>query len=93
MSAPFDAEQFARDAVWSEYVTEEKLSHLEARIIALEEIAAARWPRRLVLLARLGRELRRKTARYAYAGPSFGARRDEQVFTDGEQLALPGGAS
>jgi hypothetical protein len=92
VSAPFDAERFAVGAVREQYFTEEKLSYLEARIVALEEIAAARWPRRLVLLGRLGRELRTKTARYAYAGDGFARRRNEQVYIDEEGVTPVGRA-
>jgi hypothetical protein len=49
----------ARQAVKSDTVTDDILSELTLRVIALEEVAAARWPRRWFLAARLGRLLRR----------------------------------
>jgi hypothetical protein len=51
--------------------------HLELRLIALEEIAASRWPRRWLLRARLGRGLR---ASVAYVqGRDFEERRLESA--------------
>lgn len=50
---------------------------LESRIIALEELLAARWPRRAVLRRRLARQLRASARAHAHAGRSFRARRLE----------------
>lgn len=62
--ANFDVRRFARQAVelheetgWIEHM-------LENRIISLEEIVAARWPRRALLRRRLARELRASVAGY-----------------------------
>ena len=52
-------------------------SELEGRVIALEEIIAARWPRRMLLRWRLARQLRASARAHAYAGRSFQARRGE----------------
>ena len=38
--------------------TDSLAEHLEYRVAALEEIEAARWPRRILVRARLGRQLR-----------------------------------
>jgi len=43
-------------------MTDYALDSLERRISDLEEVAAARWPRRLVVAFRLGRSLRRPVA-------------------------------
>lgn len=56
---------------------DEAQSELERRVIALEEIIAARWPRRVFLRRRLARELRASARAHAYAGRSFRARRGE----------------
>jgi hypothetical protein len=39
---------------------------LECRVVALEEVAAARWPRRLLLAWRLGRQLRVSVAPFRW---------------------------
>ena len=49
----------------------------EARLVALEEVAAARGIRRLVLASRLGRSLR--TSVRPFTGRSFAERRCEAV--------------
>jgi hypothetical protein len=51
----------------------------EDRISALEEIVAARWPRRMLLRRRLARSLRASAAAHAYAGRTFAGRRAEAV--------------
>jgi len=53
---------------------------LELRVATLEEIAAARWPRRWLLRARLGRSLRRSVRHMP--GGTFAERRIEAVTTD-----------
>ena len=52
-------------------------SELEGRVIAVEEVLAARWPRRVFLRRRLARQLRASARAHAYAGRSFRARRGE----------------
>jgi hypothetical protein len=53
---------------------------LEHRVATLEEIAAARWPRRWLLAARLGRSLRRSVRHMP--GGTFAERRAEAVTAD-----------
>jgi hypothetical protein len=48
---------------------------LEARVVALEEVAAARWVGRLIVLSRLGRSLRASVRHIS--GTTFAARRYE----------------
>jgi hypothetical protein len=52
---------------------------LETRIAALEEVAAARWPRRWLLAARLGRQLRASVRGYSWAGPAWTDKRGQAV--------------
>jgi hypothetical protein len=47
----------------------------EKRISALEEVIAAKWPRRWILSLRLRRCLRRSVRDYGWAGPTWHARR------------------
>lgn len=58
-------------------VTDSLMDMLENRIVRLEEVAAARWPRRLLLARRLRRELR-ASVRYV-PGDTFTDRRGEAV--------------
>jgi hypothetical protein len=51
------------------------LSDLEDRIIAVEEVLAARWPRSRLLRRRLARSLRATDAAYRDAAGSFAGRR------------------
>jgi hypothetical protein len=70
-------------AAWTiEYAatTDELFDILEDRLAALEEVAAARWPARILVRARLGRKLRQSIA--PFAGPSFRDRRHEAVTTE-----------
>jgi hypothetical protein len=60
--------------------TDSILDLLEARLVALEEVAAARGVRRLALAARLGRALRDSVR--PFAGRSFSERRREAVTVD-----------
>ena len=55
------------------------LSDLEDRVTAIEELLAARWPRRLLLRRRLARELRAVSAAYADAAPGFRGRRVQEA--------------
>lgn len=56
---------------------------LEDRVIRLEEIVAARWPRSLLLRRQLAREIRASVARYPYTPYDFRERRIQAVM---EQL-------
>lgn len=79
ITPPFDAEQFALQTVRAINWGDETTSSLELRLIVLEELVAARWPRSAFLRHRLARRLRKSTAAYAYAGGGFTERRSEQV--------------
>lgn len=54
---------------------------LERRVAALEEVTAARWPRRLLLTWRLGRQLRASVAPFRWEH-GFLWQRTEAVTTD-----------
>jgi hypothetical protein len=66
-------------------VTDAAVAALEVRVSAIEEIVAARWPRRMFLRRRLARELRAMSATFAWAGADFRTRRAESV---SEEIAL-----
>jgi hypothetical protein len=55
---------------------------IEVRLIALEEITAARWPRRMILRRRLARSLRASDAAYADAAGTFTGRRVQAAGDD-----------
>jgi hypothetical protein len=74
---PFDVRRFAQGVIGDSLLTDSLMATLEMRIIALEEVTAARWPRRLLLAFRLGRSLRRSVARYGRPGSDFEGRRIE----------------
>jgi hypothetical protein len=59
---PFDAEAFARQAVRVIETGDAYASVIERRVILLEEIVAARWPRSWLLRRRLRREIRASVA-------------------------------
>jgi hypothetical protein len=77
----------ARELNFAISFADEAESMLEDRIIALEEITAARWPRRIIVRRRLARKLRASGRAHAYAGRSFRARRIEAA---GDDLILRG---
>ena len=71
-------------AIWREIdrdsvTTDQLVSHLESRVVALEEVMAARWPRRLLLRWRMGRELRSSVAGYDWVAGGFRGRRTQFV--------------
>lgn len=80
---PFDVEEFARQAIASIEESDWAADSLDNRVIRIEEIIAARWPRSLFLRRRLARELRASVARYPYEPFDFRERRAQAV---GEQL-------
>ena len=82
MSRRFDAERFARETNYSVETTDAAAGALEDRVSALEEIIAARWPRRILLRRRLARQLRASAAAFAWAGETFRARRAEAMSED-----------
>ena len=52
---------------------------LEERISALEEIEAARWPRRILVRRRLARDLRASVAGYGWTGGDWAERRAQAI--------------
>lgn len=60
--------------------TDSLAEHLEYRVAALEEITAARWPRRWLLRARLGRKLRGSVRNLP--GQTWAERRSEAAGLD-----------
>jgi len=80
---PFDVEEFARQAINAIEYGDWAADATENRIIRLEEIIAARWPRSMFLRRRLARELRASVAGYPYRPVDFQERR---VMAISEQL-------
>lgn len=75
-----DRGQQGRDWIKDSLGTDSLAEHLEARVAELEEIAAARWPRRWLLRARLGRQLRDSIRHFP--GATFADRRGEAASAD-----------
>ncbi len=71
---------FVQDVLNDSRLTDMLMDALEARIVALEEIAAARCPRRLIAAWRLGRSLRASIRHFS--GSSFAERRYEAASTE-----------
>ena len=71
---------FVRAVLDDARYTDSLLDLLEARLVALEEVAAARGVRRQALATRLGRVLRDSVR--PFAGRSFAERRREAVTTE-----------
>lgn len=65
-----------RSALAETRMDDEIAELLAARVAALEEVTAARWPRRWVLAARLRRQLR-ASVRHVLHGDTFTERRAE----------------
>lgn len=73
-----------RDLYESDSFAMEQDAMLERRITELEEVEAARWPRRILVRWRLARQLRASVATYGdWAGRSWADKRAEAV---GEEL-------
>lgn len=72
-------EKFRRDTIRFADFADRELDALDGRLMAVEEVLAARWPRSWLLRRRLGRRLRASVAPYAWAGPSWRTRRVEAV--------------
>ena len=64
-----------KDSLWSDQADE----MLEWRIARLEEIEAARWPRRILVRRRLARDLRASVAGYGWTGQNWRDRRAQAV--------------
>lgn len=85
MSRPLP-QDFVRAVLDDVGLTDSLMDALEARVIALEEVAAARGVRRLSLTWRLGRSLRASVRNFA--GCSFAERRYEAASAE---WGCPGG--
>jgi hypothetical protein len=62
---------------WAEVANDSLAEVTELRVLAIEEALAVRWPRRILVLARLGRELRRSARNMP--GELFAERRTAAV--------------
>lgn len=79
-AAPLDEfREFRRSTIFYGNCIDEELDAMEERVIALEEIFAARWPRSWLLRWRYARELRASVAGYEWVGPGFRDRRIEAL--------------
>ena len=78
--APEEVDAFMRATVRSAQMTDEALSMLEERLMDLEEIVYAGWPRRVFLVRRLRRKLR--SSIQGFPGDSFATRRVHAVSTE-----------
>ena len=83
LSYRFYAGAVARELNFAMESTDRALDGIEGRLIAIEEVIAARWPRSAVLRRRLARELRATDRAYASTGDTFRARRIEAVIDGG----------
>lgn len=63
-------------------------SQVEKRLAALEELMAARWPRRWWVRRRIARDLRASVKRYRWAGPDFESQREQALSHESDP---PGG--
>lgn len=79
--------RYIRNAVQESQLRDADDEVLTARVSALEEVLAARWPHRWLLAARLRRRLRASVRRLGYAGPTFADRRAERA----SLMVHPGG--
>lgn len=74
-----DMEQFRGDVIRDSLMTDQLAEELLLQIVALEEIVAAAWPRRILVRARLRRDLRRSVAHIE--GRTFTGRRIDALGT------------
>lgn len=72
-----EVDELHRAVIADNTMTDQLAGQLERRVIALEEIVAARWPRRIVVRRRLRRDLRRSVAHVQ--GATFTERRIEAI--------------
>jgi hypothetical protein len=66
-------EALRREVIFSINETDKHVDELQRQVVALEEIAAVRWPRSIVVRARLRRDLRRSVEHIQ--GATFADRR------------------
>lgn len=74
-----EVRQLADDTDSAINSTDEQAEITELRVIALEEVLAARWPRRIVVRRRLIRDLRASVRGYGWVGPDFESRRIQAI--------------
>lgn len=72
--------QLRRELIRDVLVTDQMAEHLESRVASIEEVIAARWPHRILVRARLGRELRASVRRVQ--GDTFADKRAEAAGLD-----------
>lgn len=75
-----DVARFRRQAHAEALTADSLMDMIELRVATLEQIAAARWPRRILVRARLGRQLRASIRHIP--GATFADRRTEAVTAD-----------
>jgi hypothetical protein len=80
---PEEVDRFMRATVFSEWMHDQTVSMLEDRIIDLEEIVCARWPRSLFVARSLRGRIRASIS--AFPGATFAHRRAEAV---GNEMAV-----
>lgn len=85
---PFDVEKFARQTIQSIEFGDDDAELLEDRVMRLEEIIAARWPRSWLLRRRLAREIRASVAGYPAEVYPRGDFRGRRVQWASEQVTL-----
>lgn len=71
--------QIRRELYMDGLLTDLAADQIERRVVALEEIVAARWPRSLLVRRRLARALRASIAGYRWAGPDFSDQRTQAI--------------
>jgi hypothetical protein len=69
--------ELRREVAEDNAMTDVMADLLEHRVLAVEKVLAARWPRRWLLAARLRRDLRWVARTYSWAGPDFADRQAE----------------
>jgi hypothetical protein len=87
-----DVDQLQRDVIAESRMNDQLAEIFELRIVALEELWYARWPRSIGVRRRLRRDLREGVKPYRWMGPRFTARRFESIGDGwlGEPLSATG---
>lgn len=74
-----ELDQLRRDVITDSTMTDQIAEQLERRVLAIEEVIAARWPRRILVRRRLARDIRASVAGYAWVGDDFESRRVQAI--------------
>lgn len=77
---PEELAALRKDLAQESLATDSLAEHLEYRVAAIEEVIAARWPRRIVVRFRLARQLR-VSLRF-FPGATFEERRTAAATAD-----------